>query len=232
MWCHVAPGPPWRHNRGSLPATSPSPTTRYHVRYPANGMKPSLTGSVVAIAPSDPRPLARTLAHSLPGRGLRVCATEARGPSGGATLACPPDPIPIGTFRALRSESCTLWVRDHPQWCPQRRGRFTWHKFSTRTQARSMAVPFGAAESIHRRIGRQPEWRRFARPGSTSSARTPQRGGSESPPPSPDQSLRSSRDRRASRTTTRAQFLPGTPMTPPPGCVPDPHRYSPWIGDW
>ena len=38
------------------------------------------------------------------------------------------------------------------------------------------------------------------------------------------------RDPRASRSTSRAAFRPFAPVTPPPGCVPAPHRYSPRIG--
>ena len=36
--------------------------------------------------------------------------------------------------------------------------------------------------------------------------------------------------RPRSRSTARAAFAPGAPMTPPPGCVLDPHRYSPCNG--
>ena len=35
---------------------------------------------------------------------------------------------------------------------------------------------------------------------------------------------------RRSRSTARAAFAPGAPMTPPPGCVLEPHRYSPPSG--
>ena len=38
------------------------------------------------------------------------------------------------------------------------------------------------------------------------------------------------RFRRASRRISRAAFMPGTPVTPPPGCAPAPHRYSPATG--
>ena len=41
---------------------------------------------------------------------------------------------------------------------------------------------------------------------------------------------RAVRPRRRSAFTTRAALWPGAPMTPPPGCVPEPHRYSPLIG--
>src|SRR6266511_2289616 len=54
MWCQVAPGPPWRQRSGSLPSSSPSPTNRYHVRYPAKATNPSLTGSAFVTAPSAP----------------------------------------------------------------------------------------------------------------------------------------------------------------------------------
>jgi hypothetical protein len=33
-----------------------------------------------------------------------------------------------------------------------------------------------------------------------------------------------------SRSTSRAQLWPGAPVTPPPGCAPDPHRYRPRSG--
>ena len=36
--------------------------------------------------------------------------------------------------------------------------------------------------------------------------------------------------RPKSLNTTRAQFLPGAPITPPPGCVPAPHKYRPGNG--
>jgi hypothetical protein len=36
--------------------------------------------------------------------------------------------------------------------------------------------------------------------------------------------------RPKSRSTSRAQLCPGAPVTPPPGCAPAPHRYSPLIG--
>jgi hypothetical protein len=39
-----------------------------------------------------------------------------------------------------------------------------------------------------------------------------------------------SRHRPKSLKTTRAQFLPGAPITPPPGCVPAPHKYRPGNG--
>ena len=29
---------------------------------------------------------------------------------------------------------------------------------------------------------------------------------------------------------SRAALYPGAPITPPPGCVPDPHKYKPWMG--
>ncbi|SPF33818.1 hypothetical protein SBA4_1350022 [Candidatus Sulfopaludibacter sp. SbA4] len=29
---------------------------------------------------------------------------------------------------------------------------------------------------------------------------------------------------------SRAQLYPGAPITPPPGCAPDPHKYSPSTG--
>ncbi len=38
------------------------------------------------------------------------------------------------------------------------------------------------------------------------------------------------RRRLASRRISRAALWPGMPVTPPPGCVPEPHRYSPGIG--
>lgn len=31
--------------------------------------------------------------------------------------------------------------------------------------------------------------------------------------------------------TTYEQFLPGAPVTPPPGCVADPHKYKFYMGD-
>src|SRR6185437_1092247 len=33
-----------------------------------------------------------------------------------------------------------------------------------------------------------------------------------------------------SRMISRAALCPGAPVTPPPGCAPDPHRYSPFTG--
>ena len=33
-----------------------------------------------------------------------------------------------------------------------------------------------------------------------------------------------------SRKISCAQLCPGAPVTPPPGCVPDPHMYSPRTG--
>ena len=33
-----------------------------------------------------------------------------------------------------------------------------------------------------------------------------------------------------SRSTSRAQLWPGAPVTPPPGCAPEPQRYSPGTG--
>ena len=36
--------------------------------------------------------------------------------------------------------------------------------------------------------------------------------------------------RPRSRSTALAAFAPGAPMTPPPGCVLDPHRYKPCSG--
>src|SRR5206468_11065312 len=38
------------------------------------------------------------------------------------------------------------------------------------------------------------------------------------------------RRRRRSAFTTRAALWPGAPITPPPGCVPEPQRYSPRRG--
>ena len=34
----------------------------------------------------------------------------------------------------------------------------------------------------------------------------------------------------SSFNTSRAAFTPGIPVSPPPGCVPAPHRYSPATG--
>lgn len=45
-----------------------------------------------------------------------------------------------------------------------------------------------------------------------------------------DPPRRKVRRTRWSRTMTRDAFRPGIPITPPPGCVPDPHRYSPRSG--
>lgn len=39
-----------------------------------------------------------------------------------------------------------------------------------------------------------------------------------------------SRPRRKSFAISRAALCPGAPVTPPPGCVPDPHIYSPASG--
>ena len=36
---------------------------------------------------------------------------------------------------------------------------------------------------------------------------------------------------RRSRSTARAALAPGAPMTPPPGCVLDPHMYMPRTGE-
>src|SRR5205085_11080704 len=36
--------------------------------------------------------------------------------------------------------------------------------------------------------------------------------------------------KRRSCRTARAALCPGAPVTPPPGCAPEPHRYSPAIG--
>jgi hypothetical protein len=36
--------------------------------------------------------------------------------------------------------------------------------------------------------------------------------------------------RPKSRSTSRAQLCPGAPVTPPPGCAPEPHRYRPLTG--
>src|SRR5882724_3662850 len=38
------------------------------------------------------------------------------------------------------------------------------------------------------------------------------------------------RPRRKSAMISRAALWPGAPVTPPPGCVPDPHMYSPFRG--
>src|SRR5688572_12552260 len=35
---------------------------------------------------------------------------------------------------------------------------------------------------------------------------------------------------RRSRMISRAQLYPAAPITPPPGCAPDPHRYKPRSG--
>src|SRR5581483_2341448 len=40
-----------------------------------------------------------------------------------------------------------------------------------------------------------------------------------------------SRPSRWSRRITLAAFRPGTPITPPPGCVPEPQRYRPATGE-
>jgi len=37
--------------------------------------------------------------------------------------------------------------------------------------------------------------------------------------------------RPRSRSTSRAQLRPGKPVTPPPGCAPEPHRYRPLSGE-
>jgi len=38
------------------------------------------------------------------------------------------------------------------------------------------------------------------------------------------------RPRLKSRTISRAALCPGSPVTPPPGCAPAPHRYNPASG--
>lgn len=38
------------------------------------------------------------------------------------------------------------------------------------------------------------------------------------------------RPRRKSAMISRAELWPGAPVTPPPGCVPEPHMYSPCNG--
>ena len=38
------------------------------------------------------------------------------------------------------------------------------------------------------------------------------------------------RPRLKSRMISRAALCPGKPVTPPPGCAPEPHRYSPASG--
>ncbi len=49
--------------------------------------------------------------------------------------------------------------------------------------------------------------------------------------PVPRRRLGAYRRRRfASASTSRAAFRPGTPVTPPPGCAPDPARYRPSTG--
>ena len=41
---------------------------------------------------------------------------------------------------------------------------------------------------------------------------------------------RNAHESSPSRNISRAALCPGTPVTPPPGCAPEPHRYSPLNG--